>query len=343
MHLSRFQFIPYTLKTVHPVSLTSHSFSIKKGHLVIINIHISTHQNKTIAAEVPALPSVHPLSTKESCNELAKILNTLKNRILPTQLKWEQPTFGVLPTTATLPTQILFSLESLLLSAYHQQFLDDFHLPASFKIPINRLFIPDSSEPDDSNIQTLKIKTSNLKKPLLLIQKLLQQNPRLQLRLDPNRTMTPSQLESLVKYIPKRNLEYIEDPYPHLHQGLAVFNHFPLALDKELTHALQDKNIPQNVVALVVKPSRDLSLSGVISLLQQKKFKIVISSPYETPVGLWPLAHLSAITKTPAGLDVQKFFQVSKTIPFHPTTNNHLHISENYQKQLTDRLITLQN
>ena len=343
MYLSHFQFIPYTLKTVHPVSLTSHSFSIKKGHLVIANIHTSIHQKKTIAAEVPALPSVHPLSSEEACHELAKILNTLKNITLPTQAKWEKPAFGVLATAATLPTQVLFSLESLFLGAYHQQFLDNFNLPVSFKIPINRLFIPDSSEPDDSNIQTLKIKTSNLQKPLLLIQKLLQQNPRLQLRLDPNRTMTPSQLESLVKYIPKRNLEYIEDPYPHLHQGLAEFNQFPLALDKELMHALQDKNIPQNVVALVIKPSRDLSFSGAIALLQQKKFKIVISSPYETPIGLWPLAHLSAVTKTPAGLDVQKFFQVSKTIPFHLTTNNHLHISANYQKQLTDRLITLQN
>lgn len=342
MQIVHFQFTPYTLKTVHPVSLTSHNFHIKKGYLVTIDIH-THHGKQTITAEVPALPSVHPLSSEKARTVLTEILNTLKNKPLPSQVKWEKSIFGLLPVTTSLPTQILFSLESLLLGAYHQQFLNDFNLPASFQIPINQLFIPGCFEPKNSNIHTLKIKIADLKNPLTLIQKLLQYNPRLQLRLDPNRTMTPDQIKLLTKKIPKKNLEYIEDPYPDLHRGLAIFDQFPVALDKELIPAFQNKNIPQNVAALVIKPSRDLSLSGTISLIQQKKFKIVISSPYETPVGIWPLAHLSAITKSTAGLDVQKIFQPSTMFPLHPTTNNHLYIAENYQKQLTDHLITLQN
>ena len=205
--------------------------------------------------------------------------------------------------------------------------------------PINRLFVPNFFELNPEKINTLKIKIVRLKPALSLIQKLLKQNPRLKLRLDPNRSMQPGQIKQIVKYIPEKNLDYIEDPYPNLHAGLAKFNQFPLALDKELAHGLREESFPKNTLALVIKPSRDLSLSGAIAWILKKKYKIIISSAYETPVGLWSLAHLSRIAHTAGGLDVQKIFCPTKIIPFHRTSHNYLYIKKNYQKEVAKTLV----
>ena len=141
------------------------------------------------------------------------------------------------------------------------------------------------------------------------------------LRLDPNRTLSPAQLKSLVTGLPESNLEYVEDPYPDLLMGLKQFSQFPLALDKELAPALHSNRFPSNTVALVVKPSRDLALSGTLALILKRTYTITISSAYETPLGLWPLIHLAAVSQTPCGLDVQKLFQPTPGLRFHPIAN----------------------
>ena len=332
MYITRFQFIPYQLKTTRPLQLSRYTLRIKKGYLLQATL---AHSSKTckLVAEVPAIPTIHPFTAKKARHQIGHILNTLKNRTLPEKARWTKPGFGILPLKYPLPpAQILFTLESLLLGIYHRQFLADFKLSPSFKVPINTLWMPE--QPINTPLQTVKIKLQNVKNPWFQIQKLLKQHPHAKLRLDPCRSMTPGEIQTLIKSIPKKNLEYIEDPYPNLHKGLAQFSRFPLALDKELQAALKNKKITKNTVALVIKPSRDLALSGAIRLIRQKKFKIVISSPYDTVAGLWSLAHLGKISQTASGLDVQKVFQPPPALPPHPIRQNQLYMTKNYQKKI---------
>ena len=329
MKIVHFHLTPYRLPMVTPIELTHHTFSIKEGWFLTAK----TDTGVRAQAEIPSLPGVHPIQQQDISTTLETTLKAIKNCPLAPHPCWDKPLFNVLPYSP-LPIPFLFALESLLLSFYRTRFLQQFSLVSPLNIPLNQLFIPNSFETHNLTASTVKVKLSPSLEPSELLTPLLTKNKNCRLRLDPNRTFTPTRVQSLVDLIPPDNLEYIEDPYPDLWKGLAQFDQFPLALDKELASALDSNRFPPNTVALVVKPSRDLAVSGTLRLILEKKYKIVISSAYETPVGLWSLIHLGAVSKTPSGLDVQKLFLPSPSLNFHPVAAGRLQLDPEYQKSL---------
>ena len=319
MKIIRFRLHPYNLPMAAPVQLTHHTFTIKKGWLLTAD----NDRGITARAEIPCLPGVHPLPYNDIPSAMGPVFDSFANRPMDTAPQWNRPLFGLLPPLS-LPTQLLFALESLLLDFYRKQFLERFGLPSRPVVPINELFIPGTFETHTPAASTLKIKTPGLKNPASVIKTLLTKKKNCKLRLDPNRTLNPDRLRSLIASVPSDNLEYVEDPYPNLWEGLRQFDGFPLALDKELASALKTRLFPPNTVALVIKPSRDLALSGTLELIMEKKYKIVISSAYETPTGIRPLIHLAAVARTPCGLDVQKLFRPDPSLRFHPITDGNI-------------------
>ena len=328
MKIVHFHLHPYRLPMVAPIELTHHTFSIKEGWFLTAR----TDTGISAQAEIPSLPGVHPVKHHEVPYFLEPILSTIKNCPFDTHPFWNRPLFNLLPYSS-IPIQFLFALESLLLKFYRLKFLQQFSLSPTLSVPLNELFIPNTFETHTPVASTLKVKLPGLSSPSSTLRALLAQNKNCRLRLDPNRTLTPDNLKSLVACLPPENLEYIEDPYPDLSEGLKQFDRFPLALDKELAHALKSARFPTNTTALVIKPSRDLAISGTLDLILEKKYKVVISSAYETPVGLWPLIHLAAVSRTPCGLDVQKLFKPSPSICFHPVARGTIRLGPNYQKQ----------
>ena len=330
MKIVHFALTPYQLPMVSPIELTHHTFKIKKGWFLTAE----NEEGFSAHGEIPTLPGVHSVQYSEVPSMLNPILDAIKKRPLADHLNWKKPLFDLLPYNSELPVPFLFALESIFLAFYRTRFLNQFHLPLVLDVPINELYIPNSFETHTPVASTLKVKLPGLSDPSSTLSKILTHKKNCQLRLDPNRTLTPHQLQCLVTSFPFNNLEYIEDPYPDLWEGLKQFDQFPLALDKELAVALYSHRFPNNTVALVIKPSRDLSLSGTLGLILEKKYKIVISSAYETPLGLYPLIHLAAVSQTPCGLDVQKLFQPSPSLPFHPINGGNIHLEPDYQSTI---------
>ena len=329
MKIVHFTLTPYRLPMAAPVQLTHHTFKTKEGWF----LSAENDEGARAHAEIPALPGVHPIRHEEVPSALKPFLNVIKNHAHTGHPNWDKPLFGLLPCDSTLPTPFLFALESLLLAFYRTPFLQQFHLTTGPSVPLNELYIPNSFETHAPVASTLKVKLPGLSAPASTLRILLDRKKNCRLRLDPNRTLTPTLLQSLIAALPPDNLEYVEDPYPDLWEGLKEFDQFPLALDKELAPALSSHRFPQNTIALVVKPSRDLSLSGTLGLIMEKKYKIVISSAYETPLGLYPLIHLAAVSGIPCGLDVQKLFQPSPSLPFHPVHAGNIRLEPDYQSK----------
>ena len=327
MRVVLFQLAPCELAMAAPVKLTRHTFQTKKSWYLTAK----TDRGEWARAEIPCLPGVHPVPYREIPSLIRPTLDTIKDVSLPPEPQWDKPLFGLLPCPP-LPIPFLFALEGLFMAFYRTSFLRHFSLPSDLSVPLNELFIPGNFEVSAPVAPVLKVKLPGLSSPASTLAGLLSRKPDCRLRLDPNRTLTPTALESLLDSLPPGSLEYVEDPYPDLWRGLEQFNRFPLALDKELAPALKSARFPDNTVALVVKPGRDLAISGTLRLILEKKYTIVVSSAYETPTGLWCLIHLAAAARTPCGLDVQKLFRPSPSLRFHPVEGGTIRLVPDYFK-----------
>ncbi len=331
MKITSYHFIPFVLPTVKPIVLSRHILKAKKGFFVTI---ISS-DNQKVTAELPVIPGVHPLNRQQAKSLLEAFLKKLMKKPLPEKMKWHQTGFG-LSHTFRIP-QLLFTLESLLIGLYRKQFLKDFNISTPLQVPINHLFMP-SFKKLPLSVKVLKVKIDNLKNPQKTIHKLLALYPALQLRLDANGALTPKKLQQLLACILKKNLNYVEDPYIDLARGLKDFSDFPLALDKQVGYFLHSvKALPKNTKALVIKPSRDLALSGTLALI--KKYaktgvNIVISSAYETSVGLWSLSHIAKVAGGFSGLDVEKVFATHSVCRLHKQRGGNLVIADDYQEEV---------
>lgn len=156
----------------------------------------------------------------------------------------------------------------------------------------------------------LKLARAPLEAEIALVYGLLERHPGLKLRVDANRGWDYQTASHFAASVPHSALRYVEEPCPDLNDSLRLYaqHRLPLALD-ETTHApdYQYESLP-GVRALVLKPT----LIGALSRLQQlvetatlDGVEVVLSSSFESPIGLAHLAHL-ANELTPAsvpGLD----------------------------------------
>ena len=142
---------------------------------------------------------------------------------------------------------------------------------------------------------------------------------KIQIRLDVNQRWNLKQALDFVKKIPRRNIEYIEEPFKQKYLISTFFDvtKIPVAVDETLFF-LKPPGIEKikGVKAIILKPS---VLGGIektmewVKWAQKNKVKPVISSSFETEVGIYALGHLAACVKdnVAAGLDTLKYFRQS--------------------------------
>jgi len=134
------------------------------------------------------------------------------------------------------------------------------------------------------------------------------------LRLDANRAWDVDSAVAFARAIDGCRIDYIEEPLanPHLLPDLAAHTRLPIALDESLAEGLQDDDAftdLQWAKAMILKPTilggiaacEELACEAVEMGLQP-----VISSSFESGLGLGMLAHLAAALteeEIPAGLD----------------------------------------
>ncbi len=154
-------------------------------------------------------------------------------------------------------------------------------------------------------ITTAKIKISSLSLSEA-IRTLKELKSTFHLRVDINRKWTKREVYRLLEHFSIDDFEYIEEPLPDW-TDLPTFP-FPFALDESLREPQNLSLLPSflNLKKVILKPS----MCGGLSRLNTWKIPIVLSSSYESGVGIWhiaQLAHMLNIADIPAGLDTYRY------------------------------------
>ncbi len=150
-----------------------------------------------------------------------------------------------------------------------------------------------------SGFSTLKLKLGHLSVKDA-IERVKQYKEKFRLRLDCNRAWTLEEALFFARHFSPSDFEYLEEPIAR-YEDLVLFSkitQFPIALDES---SLREE-IP-TLAALVIKPT----VKGLP--LPISKVPIVLSSSYETSLGLLQIARQSLPTAPPIGLDTFRFFE----------------------------------
>ncbi len=181
----------------------------------------------------------------------------------------------------------------------------------SLKIPLSGLLTGSETEIATSvdsllkdGIKTAKIKISSLSLgDAIRILKGLRSI--FHLRVDINRSWSKRDVYQLLEHFSPDDFEYIEEPLPEW-KDLPTFP-FPFALDESLREPRDLSLLPSfsNLKKIILKPS----MCGGLVRLKTWKVPIVLSSSYESGVGIWHIAQLAQllnIADIPAGLDTYR-------------------------------------
>ncbi|MFZ1684800.1 MAG: o-succinylbenzoate synthase [Candidatus Zixiibacteriota bacterium] len=137
------------------------------------------------------------------------------------------------------------------------------------------------------------------------------------LRLDANRRWTLEQANSFLNRVAGLDIEYIEEPINNLRMmpELQVSTPVPIALDESLSEyfatGMQTRFVP---AAVVLKPTLVGGWGKCLSLhkwAQSRGAKVVVSSAFESAVGMEGLMQLAAVVSEgiPCGLDTSSWFR----------------------------------
>ncbi|MBM3183837.1 MAG: hypothetical protein FJZ64_00845 [Chlamydiae bacterium] len=164
------------------------------------------------------------------------------------------------------------------------------------------------------DFSTLKLKLGDLSVQEAITH--VQKHLKFRLRLDFNRKWSLDEALSFAKAFSPTDFEYLEEPVSGL-DDLVRFSKltgFPIAVDESL-------NSPYNQIptlkALVVKPT-------VVGEIPKCNVPVVLSSSYETSVGLLAVARLAEENALPLGLDTFRFFTEDLLIPPLKKENGYL-------------------
>ncbi len=187
------------------------------------------------------------------------------------------------------------------------------------RIPISALAMDESQafQAIQTGFSTIKLKVGHLdpEQALGLISKL--QRPSLMLRIDVNRRWSLDQAARFFYAVDPQGIEYIEEPTRDP-RDLAALPPLPIALDETLLESPPQEllDLPQ-IAALILKPTLlGSELASWIAFGRARQKKLVLSSSFESPVGLVHLARLQAsiAPHIAAGLDTHRYF----SNPFFP-------------------------
>lgn len=174
---------------------------------------------------------------------------------------------------------------------------------------------------DLAQINSVKIKVAqtDMDSEIAFVHQVLARKPGLTLRLDANRGFTLNQAVDFLACLPKKQIEYIEEPCQQPSDNLKMYQQLGIkyALDEFLltTDLNFDKLLQQQpgIGAFILKPMLLGSLSkmqNIVNIAEHQGVRCILSSSLESDVGIADLALISqALTPdNPAGLDTLSAF-----------------------------------
>ncbi|BBM85886.1 o-succinylbenzoate synthase [Candidatus Uabimicrobium amorphum] len=181
-------------------------------------------------------------------------------------------------------------------------------------------------------VQTVKLKVgrNTLEEDLQNIAYVRQQG-KWKMRLDANRSWSVAQAQDFLQRIEEHTIEYIEEPVatqqqPQLKSDIRV------AWDESVYEQQLPPTKPPYPQAVVLKPALIGGIARTfqwISWAQKLRIPCVMSSCFETSIGLFMLANIAATTSPIAnGLDTYKWLQSDVANPRFAVKDNHVDLSQ---------------
>ena len=252
----------YHLGLKQPLAVLGSQGRIRKG-FIIAQKDPNDHQWRI--AEVAPLPSFHQISMQETHDQLTQFL---RHQIPPTH---PLPQFGI---DCISP----------------QRSLDCFESNISGFVPCNWLWNGEALPHNSNNSLTIKLKVGRqpLQNEITFLENLIQKYPNITaLRLDSNQQWSLDELQYFWNSCQHLPIEYFEEPLKNPEEMLKCPD-IPLALDESVASFENWISLP-NIKAIVLKPTLHQNWKELLNI--QKK--IIISSTFESDLGIWHLAQIA--------------------------------------------------
>lgn len=245
--------------------------------------------------------------------EITELKRILKNEKIP---------IDIIQKLNPYSASVRFGFETALLNLIASEkklSLAGFLNPTAYmKIEINALLDGDSEDLlnrtkmlKDKGFKTFKLKIgrNNIDEELKLTKEIIEIiKPYGNLRLDANQSLNPK--SPIINNLTNLKLEYLEEPFKSFEETKTLIeqNSIPIALDESLKELQPDDlNKFKNLKAIVIKPTMLGYTKSMAFATKAMSLGItpVISSSFESPVGIYILASMSAIidNQAPAGLE----------------------------------------
>lgn len=325
MILDVFDIIPYRLPLVRPLAMKGHTMREREGLI----IRLEDDDGFAGLGEVAPFPGLHHESLPAAAAQVVEMKARWNGCRIPDNLLPLAHGFDDWLNDAHLFPSVRFGLEMALLNLLADRAAQPLAalLDPQFRtaVSLNALFAGDPHDPardipalaaEGYRAVKIKVGRQDLQTEAALVRRVRALAPEIAIRLDANRAWSLPEARQFGRMLEDCRIEYIEEPL----RDPAGFGEFyretslPLALDETLDGASPHNFLPPpGTAAVILKP-------GVIGgferscrwaeLARRRQLKVVVSSAFESGVGLAALANLAAVLNpddVPCGLDTYRW------------------------------------
>jgi o-succinylbenzoate synthase len=321
----------YHLPLVRPLRVGQREISSREGLILGIKDD-SGHEG---LGEIAPLPGFSRESMADASAQLTQVLPGYHKELWPESFEAFSVRSELMSRLDALYHSVSFGISSALFMLYAgregKKIGDLIGNTGTESVLINALLTGSEAEILDraKGLSKLRYKAAKLKVGLAEVDSDISlvrslrgaMNSSVSLRLDANRRWTVAQAEKFLAAIADLDIEYIEEPVGNLRALPDLQQQFrtPIALDESLPEyfatGLQGKFSP---AAVILKPTLLGGIGRSLSLYRwaiSRKVKVVVSSSFETAVGMHSLINLASVISPgiPCGLDTSSWFSRNLT------------------------------
>lgn len=321
-----FKLRPFKLAFKNTVTVAQHQLNFREG------LYLDLIKEKKIVAtsELSPLPGLHLeslIQAKLNLETTLQFLITNQENLITKNIKLDILLFNLFKPNFTIYPSVVFCLESALLMII-KEIRIQFQVNQKLSILQNDLYLPSSmnlekqiSDWNKKKLTKLKIKIGriDLVDEISIINTIINEtSSSLKLRLDGNQNLTDEQMIYLCENINLNRIEYFEEPTSDILKLLKLIRkeqlNIFLALDESLEKFDLSKDLPKEITHLIIKPNLVGGISRTIHYLNMKYKKVVLSSSFESEIGMNYISLLAQyqtdnFQQVEAGLDTLKFFK----------------------------------